>query len=490
MTIRKGGNIIADPGETRWTSATIAEPLTPVVAGNPGFGHDVLEVRRGLEGQAAYHAALRATPDDIAAIRACFDRLADDHASGDAVAEAHADAAFHLAIADASHNAVLRSVMASMFDLLQSSISQSLDKLYIVPRTFERLSEQHQALVEAIASGDADAARLASDTHLDFVAHTIRTIDEERARIERARNVPPHHKPEDLTRHDHIVAHRLSRSRPRRLPPFLFHYIDGGANAEYTLGRNVSDLSEIELRQRVLKNVESLDISTELFGRKMAMPVALSPVGLTGMYARRGEVQGPPAPPPRATFLHALSTVSVCPIEEVQKASPAPIWFQLYVLKDRGFMKNALSAPWLRESPPWSSPSICRRLARAIATPIPACPGPTPPSAVWCRRCSIRTGPSMSALSPPARSRQHFRLSRPADQARRLYRLARQQFRSVDLLERSGVDPRLLEGSDDHQGHSGCRRPATPCASARTVSCLQPWRPSAGRRALNRPRPA
>lgn len=127
----------------------------------------------------------------------------------------------------------------------------------------------------------------------------------------------------------------------RRLPPFLFHYIDGGANAEYTLGRNVSDLSEIELRQRVLKNVESLDISTELFGRKMAMPVALSPVGLTGMYARRGEVQAA-----RAATSHnipfTLSTVSVCPIEEVQKATSAPIWFQLYVLKDRGFMKNAL----------------------------------------------------------------------------------------------------------------------------------------------------
>ncbi len=127
----------------------------------------------------------------------------------------------------------------------------------------------------------------------------------------------------------------------RRLPPFLFHYIDGGANAEYTLGRNVSDLSEIELRQRVLKNVESLDISTELFGRKMAMPVALSPVGLTGMYARRGEVRAARAAAAR-NIPFTLSTVSVCPIEEVQKASPAPIWFQLYVLKDRGFMKNAL----------------------------------------------------------------------------------------------------------------------------------------------------
>lgn len=127
----------------------------------------------------------------------------------------------------------------------------------------------------------------------------------------------------------------------RRLPPFLFHYIDGGANAEHTLGRNVSDLSNIELRQRVLKNVESLDISTELFGRKMAMPVALSPVGLTGMYARRGEVQAARAAAAR-NIPFTLSTVSVCPIEEVQKASPAPIWFQLYVLKDRGFMKNAL----------------------------------------------------------------------------------------------------------------------------------------------------
>ncbi|MCD2173939.1 FMN-dependent L-lactate dehydrogenase LldD [Rhizobium sp. C4] len=127
----------------------------------------------------------------------------------------------------------------------------------------------------------------------------------------------------------------------RRLPPFLFHYIDGGANAEHTLRHNVSDLSNIELRQRILKNVESLDISTELFGRKMDMPVALSPVGLTGMYARRGEVQAVRAATSR-NIPFTLSTVSVCPIEEVQKASSAPIWFQLYVLKDRGFMKNAL----------------------------------------------------------------------------------------------------------------------------------------------------
>ena len=75
----------------------------------------------------------------------------------------------------------------------------------------------------------------------------------------------------------------------RRLPPFLFHYIDGGAYAEHTLKRNVSDLSDIALRQRILRNMSDLSLETELFGEKLAMPVALAPVGLTGMYARRGE---------------------------------------------------------------------------------------------------------------------------------------------------------------------------------------------------------
>ncbi len=131
----------------------------------------------------------------------------------------------------------------------------------------------------------------------------------------------------------------------RRLPPFLFHYIDGGAYAEYTLGRNVSDLSQIELRQRILKNVAELSTETEVLGQKFALPLALSPVGLTGMYARRGEVQAAKAAASRG-IPFTLSTVSVCPIEEVQAASPTPIWFQLYVLKDRGFMKNALERAW------------------------------------------------------------------------------------------------------------------------------------------------
>tara|TARA_R100001244_G_scaffold132377_1_gene108555 strand:+ start:1987 stop:3126 length:1140 start_codon:yes stop_codon:yes gene_type:complete len=127
----------------------------------------------------------------------------------------------------------------------------------------------------------------------------------------------------------------------RRLPRFLFDYIDGGANAEETLRRNISDMKAIELRQRVLKGTAEIDLSTSLFGERLALPLALAPVGLTGMYARRGEVQAAKAAE-SAGIAYSLSTVSVCPIEEVVPASDRPIWFQLYVLKDRAFMKSAL----------------------------------------------------------------------------------------------------------------------------------------------------
>ncbi|MBA0167334.1 FMN-dependent L-lactate dehydrogenase LldD [Pectobacterium sp. CFBP8739] len=127
----------------------------------------------------------------------------------------------------------------------------------------------------------------------------------------------------------------------RRLPPFLFHYIDGGAYGEHTLRRNTADLADIALRQRILKNVSDLSLETQLLGEKLAMPVVLAPVGLTGMYARRGEVQAARAAAQKG-IPFTLSTVSVCPIEEVAPTIDRPLWFQLYVLKDRGFMRNVL----------------------------------------------------------------------------------------------------------------------------------------------------
>lgn len=126
----------------------------------------------------------------------------------------------------------------------------------------------------------------------------------------------------------------------RRLPKMFFEYIDGGSYAEVTLGRNVADLEAIALRQRVMRDMTELDMSVELFGQKLAMPVGLAPVGMAGMYGRRGEVQAAAASA-QAGVPFCLSTVGVCSLEEVAAAGTAP-WFQLYMLKDRGYMRALL----------------------------------------------------------------------------------------------------------------------------------------------------
>ncbi|PNU02282.1 FMN-dependent L-lactate dehydrogenase LldD [Novosphingobium guangzhouense] len=128
----------------------------------------------------------------------------------------------------------------------------------------------------------------------------------------------------------------------RRLPRFLFEYIDGGSYAETTLRRNVSDLSELALRQRVLRDVSDLNLSTELFGEKLSLPLALAPVGLAGLNARRGEVQAVRAAE-SAGVPFTLSTVGVCTIDEVARSARKPFWFQLYMIRDRAFMKDLLA---------------------------------------------------------------------------------------------------------------------------------------------------
>jgi len=128
----------------------------------------------------------------------------------------------------------------------------------------------------------------------------------------------------------------------RRLPRFLFEYIDGGSYAEQTLRRNVGDLADIALRQRVLRDVSQLDLSTQLFGQKLALPVALAPIGLAGLNARRGERQAVRAAE-RAGVPFTLSTVGACPIGEVAAAASKPFWFQLYMIRDRAFMRDLLA---------------------------------------------------------------------------------------------------------------------------------------------------
>lgn len=128
----------------------------------------------------------------------------------------------------------------------------------------------------------------------------------------------------------------------RRLPHFLFEYIDGGSYSETTLHRNVEDLRNIALRQRVLRDVSSLDLSTELFGQRLSLPVILGPVGLAGLNARRGECQAVRAAQ-TAGVPFTLSTVSACSLSEVAAAAKSSFWFQLYMTRDRGFMRELLA---------------------------------------------------------------------------------------------------------------------------------------------------
>lgn len=132
---------------------------------------------------------------------------------------------------------------------------------------------------------------------------------------------------------------RLAR---KRLPHFLFEYIDGGAFSETTLRNNTADLQTIALRQRVLRDVSSVSTTTSLFGQEYAMPLGLSPVGIAGLNARRGEVQAAQAAE-EAGVPFCLSTVSACSIDEVRAGVNNPIWFQLYMIKDRGFLREILA---------------------------------------------------------------------------------------------------------------------------------------------------
>ena len=147
----------------------------------------------------------------------------------------------------------------------------------------------------------------------------------------------------------------------RRMPHFLFEYIDGGSYAEVTVRRNIADLEAIALRQRVLRDVSRIDMSTTLFGVKQDLPVILAPVGLAGLNAQRGEVQAVRAAN-RAGVAFTLSTVSVCPIAEVAAAADRPFWFQLYMLRDRAFMKDLMAQ---------ARAAQCSALVFTVDLPVP-----------------------------------------------------------------------------------------------------------------------
>ena len=135
------------------------------------------------------------------------------------------------------------------------------------------------------------------------------------------------------------------RAAERRLPRFLFDYIDGGSGAEVTLRRNTADWDALQLTQKVMRDASKMDCSVDLFGEKLALPLVLAPIGMGGMTARRGEVQAKRAAD-AAGIPFCLSTVGICTLEEVGAVSDRPMWFQLYMLKDRGIVADILARAW------------------------------------------------------------------------------------------------------------------------------------------------
>ena len=147
----------------------------------------------------------------------------------------------------------------------------------------------------------------------------------------------------------------------RRLPKFLFEYVDGGSFDEVTLRRNREDLQRIALRQRVLNDVSQIDVSQTLFGQKCSLPVALAPIGLAGMMARRGEIQAARAAEAKGVPF-TLSTVSVCSLDEVRAKARRPFWFQLYMIRDRAFMRDLLQK---------ARDAECSALVFTVDMPVP-----------------------------------------------------------------------------------------------------------------------
>lgn len=171
---------------SNWSTYQIVEPLSNLIDEDPAYRFDVQEARMILEGGTAWYAAQRATAEDLENIRQCFDQISHFQSLGDDDQAAIADAKFHLAIAEASHNLVLIQMMRGLFDLLQYNVVLGRRKVYTEAKRYDQLYEQHFQVMDAIERKDPDAARKAVCGHIEFVVQQVRMIDEEEARRHRA----------------------------------------------------------------------------------------------------------------------------------------------------------------------------------------------------------------------------------------------------------------------------------------------------------------
>ena len=127
----------------------------------------------------------------------------------------------------------------------------------------------------------------------------------------------------------------------KRIPRAIFEYADRGSYDEQTLARNRSDLQAIQFRQRVMRDLSNLSLASSMVGIPVTMPLGIAPTGLTGLFYGDGEIHGARA---AAAFgiPFTLSTLSICSIEDVHQAVKSPFWFQVYLMKDRGFNQELI----------------------------------------------------------------------------------------------------------------------------------------------------
>ncbi len=186
---RRGGGTFVRWQHEAWSEQNIVQPLKTLLSDDLDYSFDILEARHAIEASTAWHAAMRATDAEKEKIRLCFEATQSE----DPDLASQADVRFHLAIAEASHNVVLLQTMRGFFDLLQSSVKESRQRMYLVPPVFARLTEQHLAVMEAIVAGDPEGARQAMMAHLGFVHATIKRFDEDQARQARITRLPGDH---------------------------------------------------------------------------------------------------------------------------------------------------------------------------------------------------------------------------------------------------------------------------------------------------------
>ena len=277
----------------------------------------------------------------------------------------------------------------------------------------------------------------------------------------------------------------LRQLHKRRVPKAFFDYADRGSYTEDTLRANPDDLRQIKFRQRILVDVSKRDLSTTILGEPAAMPLILAPVGLLGMQHGDGEIHACRAAQ-AAGIPFTQSTMSICSIEDIAAAVDKPFWFQLYVMKDRGFIKSLIE--------------------RAIAAKCSALVLTVDLQVIGQRHQDIKNGMTV----PPEWSLSKLIdfATKPAWVAgvlrgkRRTFgnlvghlKVQRRHHRAVDLdqfavrhlaeLEGHRLDPQHLAGQADPEGHSRRRGRGERGQDRRAGDRgLQPWRPPARRRAV------